>query len=292
MPPSAVSRIAAGSQPVALTTTTVRSAGPAPGRADRLERGQRVAQVGRDADVARDRARRRASTASASTSTATSVPSGVASRAAARASLPAWPAPRTQTVPPPGASGAHLRGGGADVEDLERLSSSGRSSGSRRPGRRGRRRRRCPRPRPAASPDRRRSTASSRSGVSVSDASVDDPRRPARAGSAKRSPTAATVPVRMPPESVSGLCILPRAATISAIRAAIASGSPSARSRIWRCEVESRQSRSTVDLELVRRAPAPRRRAARPAAAARRPASSDPVGAEPTARSPPSQSPS
>ena len=35
-----------------MTTTTVRSAGGAPGGAQRLERGERVAQVGGDADVA------------------------------------------------------------------------------------------------------------------------------------------------------------------------------------------------------------------------------------------------
>ena len=52
VPPSAVSRIAVGSQPVALTTTTVRSAGGAPARAHRVERRERVAQVGADADVA------------------------------------------------------------------------------------------------------------------------------------------------------------------------------------------------------------------------------------------------
>ena len=47
-----MSTIAVGSQPVALTTTTVRSAGPRPGRGDRLEGAERVAEVGDDADVA------------------------------------------------------------------------------------------------------------------------------------------------------------------------------------------------------------------------------------------------
>ena len=52
VPESAVGRIAVGSQPLALTTTTVRSAGGAPAASQGLERGERVAQVGRDADVA------------------------------------------------------------------------------------------------------------------------------------------------------------------------------------------------------------------------------------------------
>ena len=78
----------------------------------------------------------------------------------------------------------------------------------------------------------------------MSDASVTT-RMPASGGEETPSPTALTVPSRTPPESVSGLCILPRAATISRMRAAIAYGSPPAASRIWRCDVESRQSRST-----------------------------------------------
>ena len=71
-----------------------------------------------------------------------------------------------------------------------------------------------------------RVTASSRSGVSVSDASVTTRvaglrRRPTRAPRPRRR-----YPARTPPESVAGLCIFPRAATIRGSGRPSPSGSP------------------------------------------------------------------
>ena len=60
----------------------------------------------------------------------------------------------------------------------------------------------------------------------------------------------ATVPISIPPEPVTGLCILPRSATIDSIAAAMAAGSPPVASRSWRKEAESRFSRSTSDQQL------------------------------------------
>ena len=145
------SRIAVGSQPVALTTTTVRSAGGDPGGAHRLERA-RAGRAGRrmtptsQRPSARDalrppRRRRRPRRASR--------PPSRRARAAS-ASLPAWPAPSTQTVPPSGSELADVRAGGADVVDLERHLER-KVVRAPAPSRSARRRRRCPRPRPAAS---------------------------------------------------------------------------------------------------------------------------------------------
>ena len=56
----------------------------------------------------------------------------------------------------------------------------------------------------------------------------------------------------MPPESVSGLCIFPRAATISSIRAAIRPGSPSQRRREVAVRGRVEAEPLDRDLELVR----------------------------------------
>ena len=120
---------------------------------------------------------------------------------------------------------AGVGGGGVDVVDLERgLPAAGRRGPV--PTARGRRRRRCRSPRPAARPGRGAAIRSSRSGVRVSEARVTM-RSPIGGGEPSAlADVDATVPSRTPPESVSGLCILPRAATISRIRSPIRSGSP------------------------------------------------------------------
>ena len=102
VPPSAVSRIAAGSQRVALTTLIVRSASgtPAARAASSAATGSRRSALTAASQSPADATR---SSASASTSSA-AIESAPASRAAAIASLPACPAPRTQTAPPAGVS--------------------------------------------------------------------------------------------------------------------------------------------------------------------------------------------
>ena len=77
-------------------------------------------------------------------------------------------------------------------------------------------------------------TASSRSGIAISDASGTTRSPTASSGAQWRSPTALTVPARMPPEPVHGFWSLPRSATMPAIAASMRAGSPSLRSRIAR----------------------------------------------------------
>ena len=97
-----------------------------------------------------------------------------------------------------------------------------------------------------ANPGSTRSTDSSRSGVRVSDArvTIGAPELGRRFEPLADRHCAEQIL----PESVSGLCILPRTATISRIRSPIRPGSPPQRSRRLRNEVESRQSRSTSSL--------------------------------------------
>ena len=167
-PSSAVSSIAVGSQPVALTTTTVRSAGGAPAARDRLDRRERVAQVGGDADVAeperrdpldrlgvdvdRDQGRRRPR----GPPPAPACPRGrrrARRRCRLRRQRRASARPRRRRRRPRAPSPAAGRRGSAPTP-------------------RARTRRRCPRPRPGASRGRDAVTASRRSGVSVSEPSV------------------------------------------------------------------------------------------------------------------------
>ena len=127
VPPSAVSRIAVASQSVTLTTLIVRSDSGAPAaRADSSEAtGSRRSAVTAVSQRPREAVR---STAAVSTSTAV-IESAPASRAAAIASLPAWPAPSTQTAPPAGVRSRVWLA----AEQTSRTSSafwSGRSSGS------------------------------------------------------------------------------------------------------------------------------------------------------------------
>ena len=69
------------------------------------------------------------------------------------------------------------------------------------------------------------------SGVRLSETSVAM-RIPGRRPSGDRGPASATTPVSMPPEPVTGLCILPRRAITPSTAARIASGVPPVDSRI------------------------------------------------------------
>ena len=75
------------------------------------------------------------------------------------------------------------------------------------------------------------------SGVSVKDTSVA--MRVPTAGAARSAPRAVTVPTSIPPDPVTGLCILPAPATISVMRSRMASASPPASVRSWCQEAES-----------------------------------------------------
>ena len=93
-------------------------------------------------------------------------------------------------------------------------------------------------------PSQRASPSVIASGVRLSETSVAM-RRPARRPSGDCGPASATMPVSMPPEPVTGLCILPRWLMVPSTAARIASGAPPVDSRIWRNDAASRLSRST-----------------------------------------------
>ena len=170
--PRAVSRIAAGSQPVALTTTTVRSAGGAPAARSAATRRQRVAQVGGDRRRRRGRALRDRARAP---------------RRRRRRRPPCRRARRRAR--PPARACRRGRRRARDVVRRRRRArapatrrrrrrarrcavASGRSSGSGRPAGALGRRRRCRSTSTCGEAGSSRPTASSRSGVSVSEASV------------------------------------------------------------------------------------------------------------------------
>ena len=70
-------------------------------------------------------------------------------------------------------------------------------------------------------------------------------RSPAESPSGDSGPTSATVPMSMPPEPVTGFCILPRSATMARTSARTASPSPPCFSESWRKDAASRLSVST-----------------------------------------------
>ena len=82
------------------------------------------------------------------------------------------------------------------------------------------------------------------SGVRLSETRVAI-RSPGFSPSGELLPTSSTTPVSIPPEPVTGLCILPRLAMISSTAVLIASGSPPLASRSCRNDAASRFSRST-----------------------------------------------
>ena len=84
----------------------------------------------------------------------------------------------------------------------------------------------------------------SSSGVRLSETSVAMT-SPGFSPSGDCSPTSATTPVSIPPEPVTGFCILPRLLTISSTADFIAAGSPPVASRSWRKDAASRLSRWT-----------------------------------------------
>ena len=71
------------------------------------------------------------------------------------------------------------------------------------------------------------------SGVSDSDTRVAI-RSPGRSPSGEAGPTASTTPVSIPPDPVTGFCILPRSATMPSTAERIRPGSPPCASRSWR----------------------------------------------------------
>ena len=200
-------------------------------------------------------------------------PPSIASRAAASASLPACPAPSTQTVPPSaGASARIVRAGGADVVELER----GRQRqvvGHRPP------RRAVEDVGGAGHLDLRRVgvepvTASSRSGVSVSERERDDPLARPRAGRAVALADGGHRPEQDPARV--GLGVVHLAARARRSRGSARPSAP-ARRRSARgcCEARSSRGRAARPRPRARTAaPGRRRRGARPAAAARRRGSS------------------
>jgi hypothetical protein len=73
-----------------------------------------------------------------------------------------------------------------------------------------------------------------------------------RAVAAASTPIQVTRPSSMPPDPVTGFCILPRSRTISAMRAPTRAASPPCSSAICRIDAESDIQRLDRDVDLVR----------------------------------------
>ena len=79
-------------------------------------------------------------------------------------------------------------------------------------------------------------------------------RSPGFRPSGESGPTSSTTPTSMPPEPVTGFCILPRRAMISSDRGPHGRAVAPVRASVsWRNDAASRFSRSTRDPDLVRR---------------------------------------
>ena len=211
VPPEEVARIAPPSQPGTSTQTTVMSAVPpaADTTASRVAIGSRASAT--TTSSARPESRSRAASASWGTMpTVRRAPASPGGRQAQRAGLAGAADDRDHRL----LVAAPRRG--ASVREHRRRPSPRGSA--RRAGRRGsaprssgRRARRSRRTAPARTcPSQRARPSSITSGVSVRRHQGGDPvpHREARAGDS--GPTSSTVPTSMPPDPVSGFCILPR----------------------------------------------------------------------------------
>ena len=93
-------------------------------------------------------------------------------------------------------------------------------------------------------PSQRASPSVMASGVRLSETRVAI-RSPAASPSGESGPASSTTPVSIPPDPVTGFCILPRSAMISSTAPRIAAGPPPVDSRSCRNDAASRFSRST-----------------------------------------------
>ena len=184
-----------------------------------------------------------ASTAAASTSTHTSVASGATSRAAARESLPAWPAPRTQTVAAPDASDRTCDAAAQTSNNSSALSSGTSAGINAQPVRS--KRYAVPVTSTWGESGSTWSTDSSRSGISVSDARLAT--RVADLGRIGDAVADRRDRAEQDPAGV-GLGVVHLAAVGDDLddQPAIRSGLPPPRSCRSRCDVESRHRRSTA----------------------------------------------
>ena len=238
------------SQPGTSTQTIVTPAGPpAAVTAAAVATGSRAsATVIWSATPARASA-----AASASSLTTPMTVAAPARRAAAADSDPLLPAaPRiavTGPAPPPACAAAlttrSVSAGAPHTSSTARDSGTGRSSGSTaamdRPNR-------IAWPAQGTCSDRpsqRARPSVMASGVRLRETRVAI-RSPGFRPSGESGPTSSTTPVSMPPEPVTGLCILPRRAMIPATAARTAAPSPPWSSVSWRNDAASRFSRSTV----------------------------------------------
>ena len=243
VPRSAVARIAPPSQPGTSTQTTVTSAGPpAAVTASRSAIGSRASAMTTSSAMSASASSLRSS----SVGTTPMVRFAPASLAAARLSEPDLPAPPiTATTGASYCSTIRLVIAGAPQTSITaRLSPLGRSSGMTAA---------IERPKSTAYPSAgtcsERPSQPSRpssmtSGVRVRETSVAT-RSPALRPSGDSGPTSSTVPTSMPPEPVSGFCILPRVATMSSTSRRTASPSSWCLRSSWRKDAASRLRRST-----------------------------------------------
>ena len=241
VPPSVVVRMAPPSQPGTSTQMTVTSAGPpALTTASRSAIGSRASATttssASPACVSRS--------ASAWCGTTPMVSPAPACRAAARLMEPDFPAPPMTATVIPSSTTRAVRAGAPQTSITESARSAGRSSGMTAAIDRPKRTAYPSQGTCSPSPSQPARPSSMTSGVSVSETRVAT-RSPTDRPSGDCSPTSSTVPTSMPPEPVSGFCILPRAATISSTSARIRSPSPACLRSSWRYDAASRLSFST-----------------------------------------------
>src|SRR5690349_9951372 len=246
VPPAAVARIAPCSQPGTSTHTTVTVAGApsAATTADDTATGSRAS-----ATATWSATPAASSVARSASDTTTPTVRAPASRAAVNASDPLLPAPpSTATVTGPAAACCRttrsVNAGAPHTSNTASASSGARSSGStattERPNRIA-----CPAAGTCSlSPSQPARPSVTASGVRVSDTSVAT-RSPAFTGNGDCGPTSSTTPISIPPEPVTGLCILPRVPMISSTSARTAVPSPPCLPASCRMLAASRFSRSS-----------------------------------------------
>ncbi len=222
VPPCLVDRLAPPSQPAASTHTTVMSAGP-PAASTLFPRvtGSRASAITISSTSPSCSRSRAASVCVGTTPMTVAAP---ARRAATADSEPLLPAAPMMTATDPGVTTRWVRAGAPHTSMTAKDKGTGRSSGRTAAMERAKRMAWPSQGICSDWPSQRYRESVMTSGVRVSETRVAM-RWPGFKPRGESGPTSSTVPVSMPPEPVTGFCILPRVAMMSPTAARILSGS-------------------------------------------------------------------